>query len=303
MPKMPFNWNCPDCFHPQVVTDENYFAAASNIENGEGALGSVRLDVTSILCLNPKCRKLYLSALLGQKKLLPNGNWTIGARLHEWRLLPESQAKPQPDYIPLPLREDYFEACRIRDLSPKASATLARRCLQGMIRDFCGISKGRLIDEIRELRKLVNEEHAPRGVTHESVDAIDHVRSIGNIGAHMESDVNLIIEIDPDEAQALIGLIEMLFVEWYVERKARRDRFVRIAAIGAEKKQQPKKGQAAPEQEPPKWEIGAEPKELMARARAGRSLGHAPDPCEHTRGNVFGRLIHGRCNSRGYTLH
>ena len=93
------------------------------------------------------------------------------------------------------MRDDYVQACRIRDLSPKASATLARRCLQGMIRDFAKITKKRLVDEIDALRELATAGNAPAGVTLESVEAIDHVRSIGNIGAHMEADVDKIIDI------------------------------------------------------------------------------------------------------------
>ena len=92
-----------------------------------------------------------------------------------------------------------------------------------------------LIDEIRELESKLNEGNAPKGVTPESVEAIDHVRSIGNIGAHMEADVNLIIEIDPGEAQELIGLIEMLFEEWYVARHDRNQRLAKIAAARAAK--------------------------------------------------------------------
>ena len=107
-----------------------------------------------------------------------------------------------------------MEACRVRDLSPKASATLARRCLQGMIRDFCGIAKATLYQEIEALNRAVADNKAPQGVTPESVQGIDDVRSIGNIGAHMEKDINIIVEVDPDEAQMLIELVEMLFDEW-----------------------------------------------------------------------------------------
>jgi Domain of unknown function (DUF4145) len=153
--------------------------------------------------------------------------------LQEWQLLPDSYAKPQPDFIKAALREDYLEACKIRDLNPKASATLARRCLQGMIRDFCGISKSRLIDEIGELRKQLDSNGAAKGVTHESVDAIDAVRKIDNIGAHMEKDVDLIVDIDPGEAQ--IDLIEMLFEEWYVEREKRTRRLAEMTALSAQK--------------------------------------------------------------------
>jgi hypothetical protein len=100
-----------------------------------------------------------------------------------------------------------------------------------MIRDFCGIARSRLLDEISELRKQLDESR----VTHESVDAIDAVRSVGNIGAHMERDVNLIVEIDPGEAQMLIELIEMLFEEWYVERDKRTRRLAEITALSAQK--------------------------------------------------------------------
>ena len=151
-------------------------------------------------------------------------------------IVPDSFAKPQPDFIPLVLREDYKEACLIRDLSPKASATLARRCLQGMIRDFCGIAKASLSEEIQALRKLIDEGAAPAGVSAESVDAIDHVRGLGNIGAHMEKNIDHIVAVDPAEAQLMIDLIESLFEEWYVEKDRRVKRFKAIAAMAEDKR-------------------------------------------------------------------
>jgi len=84
----------------------------------------------------------------------------------------------------------------------------------------------------------VDAGSAPSGVTYESVDAIDHVRSVGNIGAHMQKEIDLIIEVEPGEAQALIGLIEMLFSEWYVAKHQRQEKLAAIAAIAAGKKAQ-----------------------------------------------------------------
>ncbi|MFC5566105.1 DUF4145 domain-containing protein [Rubellimicrobium aerolatum] len=150
-------------------------------------------------------------------------------------ITPESSARPQPSYIPLALVEDYNEACRIRDLSPKAAATLARRCIQGMIRDFAGVKGRTLYDEITALKMMVEKDEAPRGVSIESVEAIDHIRSIGNIGAHMEKDIDLIIPVEPEEAQVLIELIESLFEEWYIERYRRQQRFAAINNIASEK--------------------------------------------------------------------
>jgi hypothetical protein len=104
-----------------------------------------------------------------------------------------------------------------------------------MIREFCGISKSRLIDEIGELRKRLDAGSAPQGVTAESVDAIDYVRSVGNIGAHMEKDIDLIVPVDANEAQALIELIELLFEEWYVARHKRQQRLASVKAIADQK--------------------------------------------------------------------
>lgn len=122
---------------------------------------------------------------------------------------PSSRAVQFPEYIPKSIRQDYEEACSISNQSPKASATLARRCLQGMIRDFWGIKKNRLIDEIAGLQgKIPASQWA----------AIDALRKIGNIGAHMEKDVNEIIDVDPGEADRLIMLIELLIDKWYIAR-------------------------------------------------------------------------------------
>jgi hypothetical protein len=146
--------------------------------------------------------------------------------LQIWNLIPPSSAKVFPDYVPQPIRDDYLEACLIRDLSPKASATLSRRCLQGMIRDFWKIVKARLIDEIEALEDKIDAQ---------TWAAIDAVRKIGNIGAHMEKDINVIVDVDPNEAQVLIELIELLVKDWYVVRHDREQRLESIVQLGKAK--------------------------------------------------------------------
>lgn len=244
-----FNWLCPYCGHAQTVVDKKNSWASRHISIDGLAEGSLSLTSFAIGCANPECEKLTLSVSLHPDKWNSNSFeydlLDTEAALSQ-RLLPESAAKPQPDYIPLQLREDYAEACRIRELSPKASATLARRVLQGMIRNFSGISKSRLIDEIRALRESVDGGKAPAGVTPESVDAIDHVRQVGNIGAHMEADVDHIIEVDPGEAGVLIELVEMLFDEWYVARHKRQKRLARVSEIAADKRRQKAESSATP---------------------------------------------------------
>ena len=52
----------------------------------------------------------------------------------------------------------------------------------------------------------------------------------------MEKDIDLIVPVDPGEAQALIDLVEMLFDEWYGSRERRKTRLARIESIATEKK-------------------------------------------------------------------
>lgn len=194
-------------------------------------------------CSNTECNRATHKVVIGKDK--GAGTWDVDedSIYFESQLFPSGRFKPQPSYIPAPLVEDYIEACQIVELSPKAAATLARRCIQGMIRDFCGISKPTLFQEIGELRNQLNAGTADRAVSPESVEALDHVRKIGNIGAHMEADINLIVSVDPDEARALIELIELLFEEWYVAKRKREERFAKIEMISlakdAEKKSTP----------------------------------------------------------------
>lgn len=238
-----FNFTCPHCNRPQTVTKANHsngFLQFKTVKTQNGYLG---LEAILVVCANSECIKPTVNVAVRQLENNPavyNTGFSEVDPLIQLRLIPESAAKPQPEYIPAPLREDYTEACRIKDLSAKASATLSRRCLQGMIRDFCGIKKSRLIDEINELMKTVERDEAPKGVSDDSVEAIDAVRKIGNIGAHMEKDINLIIDVDPDEAQVLIELVETLFDEWYIEREKRKNRFAKIRGIAEAKDEQKK---------------------------------------------------------------
>jgi hypothetical protein len=185
-----------------------------------------------------------LNLVFGKAAVANHRNIVVAAGSEKWKLRPASFRKPQPASVPKVLADDYYEACAIRDLSPKASATLSRRCIQGMIRDFCGITKNRLIDEIVALEKLSDEGSAPKGVEPETVDAIDHVRKIGNIGAHMEKDINVIVDVDPGEAEALTDLIELLFDEWYVARDKREAKLKKIQQISTLKEEAKKKPRA-----------------------------------------------------------
>lgn len=65
--------------------------------------------------------------------------------------------------------------------------------------------------------------------------SIDAVRKVGNIGAHMENDINLIIDVEPQESRLLAELIELLFTEWYIHKHERELKLKSIADIARRK--------------------------------------------------------------------
>ena len=239
----PVNWHCPYCGHAQTATEATYNVSNAIIYNDLSRHGPIGGRITSVVCSNKDCKEMTLEFSLHSTAATGRGRHLTGPALKNWRLWPESKAKPQPDYIPEPIVKNYEQACRIRDLSANASATMARRCLQGMIRDFCGISKRTLAQEIEELRARVHEGKGPRGVSHDTMVAIDHIRSLGNIGAHMERDIDLIVDVEPNEAQALIDLIELLLEEWYVAKRVREAKLERLGAIVDEKERKKEEAQ------------------------------------------------------------
>ncbi len=223
------HWTCPYCNRIATLIDTNVSSSNHNFDCGNKD-GYSLLRTTVIVCPNHECRNYTIAAGLYRYNHDSRGNRTqLRKPESSWSLKPQSSAKPFPDYIPAALRSDYEEACLIASLSPKASATLSRRCLQGMIRNFWNITKPRLIEEILALEDKVDPQ---------TWEAIDAVRSIGNIGAHMEKDISLIVDVDPDEAQLLIELIETLMTEWYVHKHDRDEKMNAIAAVAAAKKAQ-----------------------------------------------------------------
>ena len=235
-----FNWTCPYCHKETTIVIKTNASIQVHYYDSPTKDGHMGLQTTIIACPNPACREYTISAELYpadyvDEKNFANGEFFTSKQPHitseltdSWQLKPQSTAIPQPEYIPEQIRNDYNEACAILKLSPKASATLSRRCLQGMIRDFWTIQKDRLIDEVNELKNQ-------GAINSSTFDTIDAIRKIGNIGAHMEKDVNLIIDIDEDEADTLIKLLENLFKDWYIDRHDREERNKEIKRIADEK--------------------------------------------------------------------
>lgn len=218
-----FSYTCPFCERPTTVSSADHASKTlAFLVRGSRH----QLEALYVVCPNPACKKYTLEVTLYQPKD-DQGMFFGWDAVKNWRLVPESYAHVFPDYVPQGVRNDYTEACAILGLSPKASATLSRRCLQGMIRDFWGVSKRSLKDEIEAIQGLVDQL---------TWKAIDGVRTMGNIGAHMEKDIDLIIDVEPEEAGRLIWLIELLIKDWYVTRNEKEESLRQIDETSAAKK-------------------------------------------------------------------
>lgn len=155
-----------------------------------------------------------------------------------------------PEYVPQIIRTDYTEAASIAELSPKASATLARRCLQSIIRDYwqitpafwdthkdirdaCHVRKDKtnqvnLFQEIKAV-ELIGEISEP------IIAAFRQLKDIGNIGAHPENDVSLIVDVEQGEAEILLKLIDLIIQQTYIQRNMKQELLKQIDGIAAEK--------------------------------------------------------------------
>jgi len=222
-------WTCPFCERESVVPASKlkWHADWMAIEN---ARGPHRVAYRLVVCPNQACRQFAFTVFLHQAKQDGRGLWRVGSLVKRWDLVPPSKAKVYPEFVPKSILNDYREACLLLDLSPKASAALSRRCLQEMIRDYWGIKKDTLGQELDELRRRVDP------LTWQAIEA---VRNFGRIGTHTERDLGLIHDAEPEEAQKLIALIEVLIKDWYLTRQERLERLNALVTPGEARADQP----------------------------------------------------------------
>ena len=100
-----------------------------------------------------------------------------------------------------------------------------------MLCKFSGITKANLHQEIVALRGKVDDE---------VVEALLAVKSIGNIGAHPEknSNIDVIIDVEPDEAASLLDMIEFLIDDWYVAKDKKKGLFAHLREVKESKEKE-----------------------------------------------------------------
>jgi hypothetical protein len=213
------DWQCPSCgLRTEIASDRIQQSVTTLI--ADNAAGPRVFYVSLIVCPNRLCMQLEVSVAMHVLEEDDSGALCAAERpLKKWNLIPGPKGKQLPPYVPAEIAREYMEASQIMEISPNASATLARRCLQAIVRDFWGVKKTFLADELDEIKQRVDPE---------TWDAIEAVRGMGNIGKHLEKGVNVVVDVEPDEPAALLGLIDYLVEDWYVARRRRQQRLEAI---------------------------------------------------------------------------
>jgi len=192
--------HCPHCRSGTAVSFNRPIKDAEGMRDE----ATTRYTVGCGYCESPECHRLiiWLEEHAGESE--PARQYVV----------PRSKARMGLRDVPADMATDYEQACAVQDLSPPASAALARRCLQRVIREHFGVKRDSLHDEINE---VAQSGRVPPYL----VDLLDKVRKIGNLAAHPAQDreTGLIVDVEKDEALWTLEIIEGLFRYCYVEAR------------------------------------------------------------------------------------
>ncbi len=206
-------FECPRCKTMAYFTRENQWPSDLEARLGTGAVPTApsksasRPHVAVWSCVG--CKSLvtliYPTRLWGPAVKI----WPIGSS----RTL-EVAGVPR-DLIPENIRKDFLEASLIEDMSPTASATLSRRCLQSILKD-------RFLSDVKAFQRLKRQVQAVldgNRLPDYIADELHGIRSIGNDAAHenVDPETDQIIDVEPGEAGACLDVIEDLIRHCYVD--------------------------------------------------------------------------------------
>jgi len=218
-----FTWKCPHCSGAAFITENLVMHRMLSLGEICNKAGKRRLHIQCICCPHPDCGEFTVYATLT--------GWD-GSRIdREWQLVPDVNVAPLPDFVPAAVRKSYEEACLVVSVSPDAAAVLARRCLEGIIRDTWKPKMKRTLSKEIQCLQETGQVSTP------VLKAVDAVRKTGNVAAHMDEDANTMIDTTAQEAEKLIWLIRFLVEEWYVRRHDAEQRLQELERIGQGKGQ------------------------------------------------------------------
>ncbi|MGN6277427.1 MAG: DUF4145 domain-containing protein [Sphingomonas sp.] len=136
-------------------------------------------------------------------------------RVYQARAYPRSGPfPPAPAEVPPEVSNDYIEANEVLPISPKASAALARRCLQSILtsRGYTGR------DLVKQVEAALAETNASKALPASIKENMDAIRNFGNFSAHPITDMTTlqVVEVEDGEAEWCLEILLDMFQHYYV---------------------------------------------------------------------------------------
>lgn len=198
---------CPHCqhhYHAEQQYFDVHFAQVPRVPKLGNDGNALAFYGYTKVC--PRCSGAIIDLKYGQK----NGAAVVSAQVY-----PRGGSfPPAPSEVPEAIRKDYSEANEVLPISPKASAALARRCLQAVL-----MSHGyKQRDLVKQVQAALDEEDARKALPSQLRENIDAIRNFGNFSAHpiTEATTLQIVEVDEGEAEWCLQLLLDLFDHYYV---------------------------------------------------------------------------------------
>ncbi len=198
---------CPHCLlaiHPAARTTLLETAVIPAIEAGPHQGDDYQILATLNVC--PNCRGAsvdferydFSSFLFDKTTVFP----AVG------------KFNPAPPEVPADIADDFNEANLVLRLSPKASAALSRRCLQGVLSSH-GYTSHNLVNQVED---ALAEQDASKSLPSAIRENMDAIRNFGNFSAHPITDKTSlqVVAVEEGEAEWCLEILRDLFDHYYV---------------------------------------------------------------------------------------
>ena len=192
---------CPFCLHDIAPTWQPMFSTTDELGRSrqipERALISNRgkeritVKVEWLICPNLDCRQV-----VGQVSRQYFAPYIDPKETEEtWIALPKKGALPKIDpLMPAPMRQDYIEAWRILEDSPRMSSVLSRRILADLLKNYAGKTQYGLKQQIDA---FVEDSQHPSRIR----ENLHYLREMGDFSAHTQQE-----QTQPEEARPVIDV-------------------------------------------------------------------------------------------------
>jgi hypothetical protein len=182
-------YQCGANFEPRELRPE-----VSNPKEARCADGDLAFDL--IIC--PGCSRPIVDLTLYPPHCMDDLDLITRSRV--W---PRS-GRMAPPVVPEAIARDYNEGAFVLDRSPRASAALARRCLEQVLEGYLSATGSDLKKQIDSVKEKV-PENVYRG--------LHGLRTIGNFSVHLNKDTNTgqIVDVEPEEAEWTLEVLDLLF--------------------------------------------------------------------------------------------